>query len=297
MNSSLLRLIAIVILTLTPPSSRAVAQATLGEELTLRLLSGLDPQDSTLTLMPGGVPTDGRLALALSESERLVGSLVRRDPAGAIIELETVIDSLHPARQATTSFHRALLAAGWREWLSPQPVGFAPDPVLYTAMYCAQTDSSFLYLSAFQSTSPQTDVRLKFFADTGYSPCLEPEPLGAAEPPSIPILLPPTDSEIVNFGSQQALIDQLSTSALVTTDLTQAELFRHFEVQLEAAGWQRETRGETGARDYSRWILSDAREQVWTSLLSVVEIVEEPGRYFVAVVVLIPAAADAAASD
>ena len=62
------------------------------ERLALRLLAPDDPDEIGLALEPGVVPADLPFALPLPEAADLVGSLVRRDADGRLLEALIVFD-------------------------------------------------------------------------------------------------------------------------------------------------------------------------------------------------------------
>ena len=214
--------------------------------------------------LPPGLPVE----LPLPPEFELLGSLANYGADGELMHTQIVLDSPVDPNATLDLLERSFTAGGWSVQEQGGPSGFTPLNAHVAAIFCAPENRAFIHLNAFGTPRDVTDVRLELNTQTIYSPCSgEPRMIDQPLDVPLPALAAPRGSEITLHGGTY-LEEQASSSAVIFTDMAGDELLRHFEAQLEAAGWTRALGDRPGE---SVWTLERAEER-WRGVLSIVDL-------------------------
>lgn len=278
----------LVLVALVTQAAAQTVEADL-EQLALRLLSsGDDPNEVGLSLLPGLLPSGLPLELPLPEEATVIGSLLRHNTEGRILEARVVLDSALSTRDIIAFYEEALLAEGWTGRETTPPQGFVPRQADRSARFCASERGPFLQVDTSFARGQPTDVELTLTLANAQRDCAAVaatliRPLLTLAP--LPLLNAPAGSDITAHGVSQ-FADQASSSALLVTDQSLNELLSHYEAQLEEDGWRRVDGAITKLGAQSRWTASGGSETDWTALFSIADPADPEGRYFVSLLVL-----------
>ena len=287
LRASVLLAPLLLALLLTPPTAHAQAKhAPPGDSdsaLTLarRLLAPWgDNGGITVELTPRELPTGLPSELPLPAELTLVGSMANYGPDGELLHGQVVLDSRLPAAETQRLLQESFANRGWKVQPQPGPAGFVPQNTHVAALYCGPEGLSFIHMNSFGSPESHTDVRLEVNTQTMYSPCGDGSARSEEPQPSpLPTLSAPAATEVTLHGGN-FVGDQASSSAVLETEIPADELLRHFETQLEEAGWQRlEGQGQSG------WTRLQS-DRTWHGVLEISEIGEGTGRFYAAFVIV-----------
>ncbi|HEX7005022.1 MAG TPA: hypothetical protein VF168_12625 [Trueperaceae bacterium] len=273
----------LLLLALTPS-----AQAQDDEDAALALARRLlgpwgDGGGLRVELTPRGLPEGIPVELPLPDELDLLGSLANYGADGELVHTQIVLDSPLPPDDTLALLEQSFNRAGWSVQQQGQPVGFTPVNAHVSALYCAPEDLAFIHMNSFGTAEGFTDVRLELNTQVVYSPCSGEQRIDQPLDIPLPKLAAPPGSEITLHGGTY-LEEQASSSAVVFTDMSADELQRHFEEQLERAGWLRAPGGQSGASVWTRL----EEERRWRAVLSVIDLGGARPQFYAAFV-MVPA--------
>jgi hypothetical protein len=241
-----------------------------GDEQALRDLLGRalgypgDAGGDTLILV-SSLPDELPLGLPMPDDVRVLGSVVRGEPQGMELYLETDISS-----EAVLEFYaRAMEDLGWTSPPSEQGGGFTSAPA-FASTFCNDADGTIVWLSAFPTVEGATDLRLSLQSPQPYSPCSAAYGAGGMDPVAtiIPSLSSPAGS-VVQGGGMSSGGDQGDMSATVQTSLSAAALADHYRGQLVDQGWDLTGEGSGGEAAWSYWRMASQADRTWAGTLFV----------------------------
>ncbi|MEX2534178.1 MAG: hypothetical protein WD273_01145 [Trueperaceae bacterium] len=240
-----------------------------------------DAGGGLVEITPQELPQDLPNELPLPEELSVVGSLANYGPEGDLLHAQVVLNSPHSPNETQRILETAFSNAGWTATPQGAPTGFMPLNAHVAALYCGPENLSFIHMNAF-GAGGITDVRLEVNTETMYSPC-DDGAFFAEETPHIPLptLNAPEGSQITLHGGNY-LEEQASSSAVLRTDLPGDELLRHFEAQLEQAGWSRADVEDPGQSVWTR--THEGRD--WRGVLSITNLGAPDPQYYAAFVVV-----------
>ncbi len=248
-------------------------------ELALRLLAfpfpgGPDPGQAELVV--GKLAASLPIELPLPPAARVLGTFTRTP------HWSTVVLDVELSPQEVLAYYRQqLLPAGWSEPDDPlrHAGGFAAG-MPYQAnrvLFCRSARGPALTVQATGRQQAPTDVRLELQSDPRQSPCA-PQRRFPGPAQVLPPLLAPPNARQTGLGGSSGP-DQAQSTAILATDLDLASLARHYEQQLEGAGWERTDAGCSDPTAWSTWTFAAADGEAWRGLLTVLRRPDLPGRY------------------
>lgn len=239
-------------------------------ELAERLLNfGFSPTGPTsVTLLPGALPTDPAVTLPAVNGARLVGSAMRT--RGTDRSADIVIDAPGDPQQVAAAFEQGFKDQGWSGPPGDVAVGVAGGfqaAVPPVSKLLCKGDSAFLNVSVSARSGQPNDVRITVQPSTsGAGPCTaKARPQGAAN--HLPVLRPPDGVSLVPSGGGSSVsagigpggnVSRQSSEATAATALSAGELEAAFAKQLVAGGWTRIAGRDDGALAWSSWTSSEA---------------------------------------
>ncbi len=253
-----------------------------GEEESLRefigraLTSPYSGKERGMRIMIGLLPEDLPFELPIPEGSRIIGSIVRGDPA----ETEIVLDVPLNSEEVISFYHEALIEEGWT--VPPEQAfssGFVSAPWPSHTL-CYNDDEVVLYLSAVEIPDEPTDVRINIQSPDHYSVC-DPEGVYGVDDSYglIPTLKPPPGALFLSGGSGGGQ-DEASITASLKTDLTAEDLANHYGVQLSEAGWTPGERGTSEQVSWSSWTIKDEDGDEWGGVLIILESPTDPEKRY-----------------
>jgi hypothetical protein len=226
----------------------------------------------SIGLLPESLPFD----FPIPEDSRVIGSIVRGEPAGTEIILDV---PLKPA--GAIDFYRdTFLGKGWSEPSEEAyGVGFVSEP-WPSQTFCNDDGEIMIYISAAEIADEPTDVRVNIQSQTQYSPCDPDSMRGRDEALSlIPRLKSPSGT--VQSGGSSSGQDEASVTATLKTDLTAEGLADQYGGQLAEAGWLLDERASTERASWSSWAINDEDGDEWRGFFIVIESPTDPKKRYV----------------
>ncbi len=278
-----------------PATGQAAAQGSPVDQAALqtlaeRLLAAPYPTGPSqgplpaVRLLPGQVPSDFPLALPTPPDARLVGSMVRNQPAsttgpgglpsGPATPGTTVVWEAPGTRaDLLTLYEQALIQQGWTAAPGGSPFaagGFQTTFFGGSLSYCRGEDGPWLAVAVYPLANQTNDVHLTLTENAG--PCSVPSPISArtgfprgAE--LLPRLAPPPGVQLQPAGGGGGGPNRWSSDATAETTRAPGELEAYFAPQMQAAGWVRQAGATDGQLAWSTWALPS--EGDWQGMLLV----------------------------
>jgi hypothetical protein len=258
----------------------AAALRELAERMLTSSVGTTDAQRPSARLLPGQLPPDLPLDLAIPDGSRIIGSVVRTgDQTGG---MSVVIDVPGTLWDVHRYFEGVLSQQGWATsasgGISVGGGGFQQTSTLGN-FYCRSgDDNSFLMVRLFDGPPGLVDVRfaLTTAASPGpggrsVSPCAATalSPYGSTfRKELLPPLTAPVGAQLRTTG-QSGGMGSWGSDAMVETAVGVAALQAHFGEQLAAAGWVHRAAGSDGPLAWTLWDIPGESE--WYGLLVVLE--------------------------
>lgn len=233
-----------------------MSEQNLGEvtlrELAIRLLSPHYPGAESMQvtdLLPGQLPPNPPIKLAIPPDARLIGSVVRGQDS------TTLFDTSLTAEELLAFYQERMAALGWteQEQFPPpqQQSGFvhAMPHQLAHALFFATSHGPLLRLTAMPGPANMIEAQLALEMNPGRQGYRPLRRQLTAEMELLPPLLAPDGARQRTLGGGGGG-GEWRASADVTTELYLAAVTAHYTVQLEGAGWREISHGEGG---HVRW--------------------------------------------
>jgi hypothetical protein len=241
-------------------------------ELAERLLNfGFGPTGPTsITLLPGALPTDPQVTLPNVNGARLVGSAVR--VRGTDRTADIVVDAPGDPQQVATAYEQGFKDLGWSG--PPNESGFGGGgggfqgsaPPVYKLLCKGET--AMVSVSVTARAGLPDDVRISVqpnMASLGGGPCSAQSRSKTGPANHLPILRPPDGATLLlgGGGSTSAIgggpnLSRQTSEATASSALTSGQLEAAFAKQLTAAGWTRVVGRDDGALAWSTWTSSES---------------------------------------
>lgn len=258
-----------------PRTDAAADEMEALRELVMRLISPPpyafgDSAPPVPELFIGRVPPLFPSDLPIPEGARIVGGIARGE-----VNADLIVDAIQPPEDTIAFIEAKLLAAGWQTpTLATQPGGFVTVPFSSKTL-CRSADGPVIYISATQLANGTTDLRygLQTFKDQHpgfYFPCKAELPPGYMGPPEFPTLVAPQGARQYDMGGSGSQITQ-AQYVTIETELSTQALRKHYDAQLQQAGW---TALESGGDDrvaWSTWSFRDREGKPQRGLLFVLQ--------------------------
>jgi hypothetical protein len=251
-------------------------------ELAIRLLSprypGVEHMQVT-DLLPGQLPPNPPIELALPSDARLIGSVIRGQDS------TTLFDTDLSSEELLAFYRERMTALGWAEqeqFPPPQEQsGFvhAMPQQMAHALFFATSHGPLLRLSGLPSPAARIEAQLALEMNPsrqGYGP------LRRQMVPEMDLLPPLLAPE----GAQQRALSggggggEWRSNAELTTDLDLTAVTTHYTRQFAAAGWQAGSPGAGDRVHWSVWDFADKDGEPWRAYLFVFQRPDDPTRYF-----------------
>jgi hypothetical protein len=251
-------------------------EESLSEFIGRALTSPYAGKEGGMRIMIGLLPEDLPFELPIPESSRIIGSIVRGDPAGTEIILDVPLNS----EEVISFYHEALIEEGWA--VPPEQAysdGFVSAPWPSHTL-CYNDDEVVLNLSAVEIPDEPTDVRIHIQSPAHYSVC-DPEGVYGMDESYglIPSLKPPPGALFLSGGSGSGQ-DEASATASLKTDLTVEDLANHYGMQLSEEGWTPGERGTSEQVSWSSWTIKDEDGDEWGGVLIILESPTDPEKRY-----------------
>jgi hypothetical protein len=250
-------------------------------ELAERLLNfGYGPTGSTtITLLPGALPTDPQVTLPNVNGARLVGTAVR--VRGTDRTADIVLDAPGDPQQVANAYEQGFKELGWSG--PPNEPGFSGGgggfqgsvPPVYK--FLCKGESAMVSVSVVGRAGLLDDVRISVqpnMASLGGGPCSA-QSRGKTSGGSnhLPVLRPPDGAALLlgGGGASSSIgggpnLSRQSSEATASSAMTSGQLETAFAKQLAAAGWTRVAGRDDGALAWSTWT---SNESGWSGSLIV----------------------------
>lgn len=245
-------------------------------ELAERLLNfGYGPTGPTsITLLPGALPTDPQVTLPNVNGARLVGSAVRI--RGTDRTADIVLDAPGDPQQVATAYEQGFKDLGWSGPPNESGVsgggGFQGSvPPVYK--FLCKGESAMVSVSVTGRTGLPDDVRISVqpnMASLGGGPCSAQSRSKLGGSNHLPVLRAPDGATLLLGGGSTSAIaggpnlSRQSSEATASSALTSGQLEAAFAKQLAAAGWTRIAGRDDGALAWSTWT---SNESGWSGSL------------------------------
>jgi hypothetical protein len=251
-------------------------------ELAERLLNfGYGPTGSTsITLLPGALPTDPQVTLPNVNGARLVGTAVR--VRGTDRTADIVLDAPGDPQQVANAYEQGFKELGW----SGPPTGIGPSTgggfqasVPPVSRFLCKGESTFVSISVAARSGLPDDVRISVQPTVtsygGVGPCsAQARGPSAGSSNHLPLLRPPDGATLLgsgggissSIGGGAGNVNRQSSEASATTSMSSGELEAALAKQLAAAGWTRVAGRDDGALAWSTWT---SNESGWSGSLIV----------------------------
>ncbi len=224
-------------------------------------------EEGRTRILIGLLPDDLPFDLPIPEGSQIIGSIVRSDPAGT----EIILDSPLKSEEAIAFYQDELTGEGWSE---PPQDSYGPGFVSASwpsQTFCDVEGDLVIYLYAVDVPDKPTDVRVNIQSQAEYYQCNPDSTYGMDDAYFlIPPLVSPAGA-LVQAGGSSSGQDEVSVTASLKTDLAADELADHFGEQLAEAGWGFGERGATEYEAWSSWTITDDKGEEWGGILIVVE--------------------------
>jgi len=223
-------------------------------------------------LLPDDLPFD----LPIPEGSQVIGSIVRSDPAGT----EIILDSPLKSQEAIAFYQDELTGEGWSEQ-SQEAYGPGFVSALWPSQtFCEVEGDIVVYISAVDVPDKPTDLRVNIQSQAEYSPCKPDNTQGMDDAYFlIPPLVSPAGA-LVRGGGSGSGPGEANVTASLKTDLAADELADHYGEQLSEAGWDLGERGATEYEAWSSWTITDDKGEKWGGILIVVESPTDPEKRY-----------------
>ena len=262
-------------------SEQNQGEATL-RELAIRLLSPRYPGAESMQvtdLLPGQLPPNPPIELALPPGARLIGSVIRGQDS-------TTIFDTHLTSEELLAFYRERMTAiGWTEqeqFPPPQEQsGFvhAMPQQMAHAMFFASSHGPLLRLSGLPSPVARIEGQLSLETDPGQHGHGPLRRQLVAEMELLPPLLAPDKAQQRTLGGGGGG-GEWRANAELTTNLDLAAVTTHYRAQLDGASWRESSHGEGDRVRWSVWDFADKDSEPWRAYLFVFQRPDEPKHYF-----------------
>ena len=251
-------------------------------ELAERLLNfGYSPTGPTsVTLLPGGLPTDPAITLPNVNGARLIGSALRT--RGSDRSADIVLDAPGDPEQVANAYEQGFKDQGWD---SPQNAfgigggggGFQGATPPVSRLLCKGENALINVMVSARPGSPN-DVRINLqpnLSNLGGSACSA-KAGGPGRPSNhLPAIRPPDGATLSGGGGGSSSSigggssgSRQSSEGTAMTSLSSGELEVAFAKQLTAAGWTRLAGRDDGALAWSTW---SSNEAGWSGSLIVAD--------------------------
>lgn len=238
-------------------------------------------------LLPGHLPPN--FDLPIPEGSEVLGSVVIPTENGGTTHV--VLDVPGEPDDVFSSLTHALARRGWRDesrgitdsgFVSSR---FGPPS---SALFCSETESASLNVSAFPLRDGLTDLRFILLNNVGQSHCdLEPPTRvesSRGETP-LPTLTAPPAVQQSGVGSGGGIssngVRNFHTEADLVGSISVEQAEAHYREQLTEAGWTLIDNNTAGPSAWSTWRFADDSETVWGAMLLVTKIPEAEDSLFV----------------
>lgn len=245
----------------------AQGDSELAIQLAQRLLANPYSPDGypAVELLPGRLPADLSIDLAMPVGGRVFGSAIeRRD--GELSAVQVIVDVDPPRADAAEAYVRQLRAGGWREPDFGGRSGFISSSGGPPRMLRKPDQGPMLMISSVSRAAGEVELRLRLdFLMPRHMPR---EPHGRPEPMDLmPVLYAPDGVLMEGVGGGGSDQDWSSTAA-AKTGMPVADLESFFADQLLRAGWTRLARDSSHTAAWSSWTVSGRDE--WRAISMVV---------------------------
>jgi len=217
-------------------------------------------EEATVTL--GELPAELAAEVPLPANAVVVGTVTHRR-AGKRLRADAYLDVTGVAREVMRFYEDGLRSRGWK-LAPPQPPGMhggfvaTPPGFGHTRTFVRGKSGPFMGVSIKAGHTQTHDVTVHWDAGTegphpGASQRMPGGRLMAGE--LVPPLLPPDGVEVLPGGSGGSDAEW-RTEADAFSDVSTAELERHYAQQLARVGWREQEAGAEGPLAWSRWRLA-----------------------------------------
>lgn len=254
-----------------------------GDDATLReflaQVTGAHGLMGDTTVYVGQLPPDeADISIPLPSDAQIVGSIVR-----GTISIEILLTIRASVEQAHTAYDALLLASGWQpvEDFPMGPRGFVDSPMVMRR-YCNQSAKATLLVNAGAADSDSAMLRLTRSHDP--HPCASRSMMNHDIFKFMPNLQTPPGARLIlgrsgsggsggNPGARN-----ISSSAVLSTNLPMAQVTQAYIDQLNALGWQ-PVSAEINERAASAiWIVTQDDSR-WSAFFTLVADPIQPGEY------------------
>ena len=244
------------------PSASAATIDRLAERL---LGSWGDPAVSRAELLPGALPDELPFDVPRPAGAVLLGSMAQYERE-QLMHVQIVFDSSEGSDAALASFGAAFEEMGWMFGESFQSGGFLPTQTSASGQACDPETGTYVYIYASSWPGEDSDVRLN--ASLGAAPYNPPcdaaslthRPMEGQTP--LPPLHAPEGTQVHPHSTMQ-MPDQGSSTAMLTSEWSAAEIAEHYAAELASAGWRLVESDALADHTYSTWTHTDGEGRTW----------------------------------
>ena len=238
----------------SPPAeeTRARSSADVPQDLALALLGG---QSQGEEIFVGSAPAAVNSVVPIPSEARVAGGLIRNDGGTVVLEIDQALEG------AIAQYGGLIEARDWEQ--APDDPrgrgGFEPSPRPLAETWC--TASHWMRVSGV-SVGDRDYLRVRYYTReaTGASPCATAEQRAQMAMGNFglrfPSLVAPAGSQVLGGGGSGST-DRIARDVLVIADMDAEELFDHYALQLDQAGWDPTARISNDEMAIGRWAATD----------------------------------------